>query len=48
VTDLTQDGVVLDQTPAADETRPKGSRVTIVVGRAAATPTPTVSPTPTP
>jgi len=48
VTDPAQDGVVLDQTPAADEERPKGSRVTIIVGQApAATPTPTVSPTPT-
>jgi serine/threonine-protein kinase len=48
VTDPAQDGVVLDQTPGADEERPKGSRVTIIVGQApAATPTPTVSPTPT-
>jgi serine/threonine protein kinase len=48
VTDPAQDGVVLDQTPAADEERPKGTRITIVVGRTAtATPSPTVSPTAT-
>jgi serine/threonine protein kinase len=48
VTDPTQVNVVLDQTPAADEERPKGSPVTIVVGRAATpTPSPTVSPTAT-
>jgi beta-lactam-binding protein with PASTA domain len=48
VTDPTQNGVVLEQTPAADEERPKGSRVTIVVGQLPATPTPTASPTATP
>jgi beta-lactam-binding protein with PASTA domain len=48
VTDTTQVGIVLDQTPAADDERPKGSRVTIVVGVAAtATPSPTASPTAT-
>jgi beta-lactam-binding protein with PASTA domain len=42
VTDPEQDGIVLEQNPAADEERRPGSRVTIVVGRlAAATPTPT-------
>ncbi len=48
VTDPAQDGVVLDQSPAADEERRQGSRVTIVVGRleAAATPTPTPTATP--
>jgi hypothetical protein len=40
---------VLEQSPAADEERRKGSRVTIVVGRTAtATPSPTASPTTTP
>ena len=50
VTDTAQDGVVLDQSPAPDEERRQGSRVTIVVGRldAAATPTPTPTPTATP
>jgi eukaryotic-like serine/threonine-protein kinase len=49
VTDQAQDGVVLDQTPPAGEERPKGSRVTIVVGRlGTATPSPTASPTTTP
>ena len=50
VTDPEQDGVVLDQSPAADEERRQGSRVTIVVGRleVAATPTPTPTPTATP
>ncbi|HET9740875.1 MAG TPA: PASTA domain-containing protein [Solirubrobacteraceae bacterium] len=48
VTDPEQDGVVLEQSPAADEERRQGSRVTIVVGRleAAATPTPTPTATP--
>ena len=48
VTDTAQDGVVLDQSPAPDEERRQGSRVTIVVGRldAAATPTPTPTATP--
>jgi serine/threonine-protein kinase len=41
VTDPAQDGVVLEQTPPADEERRQGSRVTIVVGRLAEeTPTP--------
>jgi eukaryotic-like serine/threonine-protein kinase len=49
VTDPAQDGIVLDQSPAADEQRRKGSRVTIVVGRpATATPSPSASPTATP
>jgi eukaryotic-like serine/threonine-protein kinase len=49
VTDPAQDGLVLEQSPAADEARPKGSRVTIVVGRAAtATPSPTATPTAVP
>jgi serine/threonine-protein kinase len=47
VTDPAQVGIVLDQSPAADEARRKGSRVTIVVGRAV-TATPTASPTTTP
>ena len=48
VTDAAQDGVVLDQSPAADEERRQGSTVTIVVGRleAAASPTPTPTATP--
>jgi eukaryotic-like serine/threonine-protein kinase len=42
ITDPAQEGVVLEQSPAAGEERRQGSRVTIVVGRvAAATPTPT-------
>jgi beta-lactam-binding protein with PASTA domain/predicted Ser/Thr protein kinase len=49
VTDEAQDGTVLDQTPAADEELPKGSRVTIVVGRLATpSPSPSASPTVTP
>jgi eukaryotic-like serine/threonine-protein kinase len=49
VTDPEQDGIVLEQNPAADEERRQGSRVTIVVGRAAeATPTPTPTATPIP
>jgi serine/threonine-protein kinase len=48
VTDPAQVGVVLSQTPDADEERAKGSRVTIVVGAAAtATPSPSASPTAT-
>jgi eukaryotic-like serine/threonine-protein kinase len=48
VTDEAENGVVLDQSPAPDEERRQGSRVTIVVGRldAAATPTPTPTATP--
>jgi beta-lactam-binding protein with PASTA domain/predicted Ser/Thr protein kinase len=48
VTDPAQDGVVLEQSPAADEERRQGSRVTIVVGRAEAAATPTPTPTSTP
>jgi beta-lactam-binding protein with PASTA domain/tRNA A-37 threonylcarbamoyl transferase component Bud32 len=44
-----EDGVVLEQSPEGDEERPKGSRVTIIVGRfGTATPSPTASPTTTP
>jgi beta-lactam-binding protein with PASTA domain/predicted Ser/Thr protein kinase len=43
-----EDGVVLEQSPAGDEERPKGSRVTIIVGRLSTTTTPTPTPTPTP
>ena len=44
-----EDGVVLEQSPAGDEERPKGSQVTIIVGRlGAATPTPTPTATVTP
>ncbi len=44
-----EDGVVLEQSPAGDEERPKGSQVTIIVGRlGAATPTPTPTATATP
>ena len=48
VTDEAEDGVVLEQSPAPDEERRQGSRVTIVVGRldVAATPTPTPTATP--
>ena len=47
-TNADEDGIVLEQNPAADEERAKGSRVTIFVGRApAGTPTPTPTPTPT-
>jgi serine/threonine-protein kinase len=43
-----EDGVVLEQSPEGDEERPKGSRVTIIVGRlGTATPTPTPTPTAT-
>jgi beta-lactam-binding protein with PASTA domain/predicted Ser/Thr protein kinase len=43
-----EDGVVLEQSPQGDEDRPKGSRVTIIVGRlGTATPTPTPTPTAT-
>jgi serine/threonine-protein kinase len=48
VTDPAQDGVVLEQSPAPDEERRQGSRVTIVVGRAEAAATPTPTPTATP
>ncbi len=47
-TSAEEDGVVLEQSPAGDEERPKGSRVTIIVGRlGTATPTPTPTPTAT-
>jgi eukaryotic-like serine/threonine-protein kinase len=48
VTDPAQDGVVIEQSPEAGGTAPKGSKVTIVVGELSAQPTPTPSPTPTP
>jgi beta-lactam-binding protein with PASTA domain len=44
VTDPADEGIVLEQSPAAGEERRQGSRVTIVVGRVAAA-TPTPSPT---
>jgi eukaryotic-like serine/threonine-protein kinase len=48
VTDPAQNGIVVEQTPAADEERRQGSRVTIVVGRVGTpTPSPTASPTAT-
>jgi serine/threonine protein kinase len=47
VTDEAQDGVVLEQSPAAEEERRLGSTVTIVVGRLEATPTATPTPSPT-
>jgi serine/threonine-protein kinase len=46
VTDPAQDGVVVQQNPEAGGSAKKGTVVTIVVGKLAATPTP--SPTPTP
>jgi eukaryotic-like serine/threonine-protein kinase len=46
-TNADEDGIVLEQNPAADEERAQGSRVTIIVGRLEATETPTASPTPT-
>jgi beta-lactam-binding protein with PASTA domain len=50
--DPAQDGVVVDQNPAAGEPRKRGSTVTIQVARVTSTPTPTptatVTPTPTP
>ena len=45
ITDPAEEGIVLDQTPAAGEERRQGSRVTIVVGRAQPETTPTPSPT---
>jgi eukaryotic-like serine/threonine-protein kinase len=48
VTDPAQDGVVVQQSPEAGGTAPKGSRVTIVVGKLSTKPTPTPSPSPTP
>jgi beta-lactam-binding protein with PASTA domain len=48
VTTEEENGIVLEQTPAGDEERAKGSRVTIVVGRlGTATPSPTATATPT-
>jgi serine/threonine-protein kinase len=47
VTDPNQVGRVIDQSPDPGEQRPRGSQVTITVGRAAA-PSPTPSPSPTP
>jgi eukaryotic-like serine/threonine-protein kinase len=47
VTDPAEDGIVLEQSPAAGEERRQGSRVTIVVGgvaEATATPSPTTVP----
>jgi eukaryotic-like serine/threonine-protein kinase len=43
-TDAAQDGIVLEQSPSAGEERRQGSRVTITVGRVAAS-TPTPEPT---
>jgi beta-lactam-binding protein with PASTA domain/predicted Ser/Thr protein kinase len=48
VTDPAQDGFVIEQTPAAGQTAPKGSRVRIVIGKLSTKPTPTPSPTPAP
>ena len=51
VTDPAQDGVVLEQRPAAGERRTRGARVTIVIGRLqtpAGQPTPTPTPAATP
>jgi len=47
VTVSSQDGVVIDQTPAANTTANKNSTVTIVVGHFKAPPTPTTPTTPT-
>ena len=47
VTVASQDGVVIDQTPAANTTANKNSTVTIVVGHFKAPPTPTTPTTPT-
>jgi serine/threonine-protein kinase len=47
ITDPAQEGIVLEQSPSAGEERRQGSRVTIIVGRAAPetpTPTPTTVP----
>ena len=47
-----EDGIVLDQDPSPDTPRPKGSTVTITVGRfepgTEPTPEPTTTPAPTP
>jgi beta-lactam-binding protein with PASTA domain/predicted Ser/Thr protein kinase len=48
VTDPAQDGVVIEQSPEAGGTAPKGTRVTIVIGKLSTAATPTPSPTPTP
>jgi eukaryotic-like serine/threonine-protein kinase len=46
VTSSEEDGIVLEQIPGADEERPKGSRVRIVVGQLG-TPSPTATASPT-
>jgi beta-lactam-binding protein with PASTA domain len=46
VTDPAQNGVVIQQDPQSGGTAKKGTVVTIVVGKLAATPTPSPSPTP--
>jgi eukaryotic-like serine/threonine-protein kinase len=46
--DPTQVGNVLSESPPAGQRRPKGSTVTIVVGKATPTPTPTPTASPTP
>jgi serine/threonine-protein kinase len=48
ITDPADEGIVLEQEPAAGEERRQGSRVTIVVGRVTPEPTTTPSPTPVP
>jgi serine/threonine-protein kinase len=48
ITDPADEGMVLDQSPAAGEERRQGSRVTIIVGRAAPEATATPSPTTVP
>ena len=45
---IDQDGIVIDQDPAAGEQRKKGSRVTIVVGKFEPPLNPEPTPTPTP
>jgi beta-lactam-binding protein with PASTA domain/predicted Ser/Thr protein kinase len=47
-TNQDEDGVVLDQSPAAGEQRKRGSTVTIRVGHLAASASPTPSPSPSP
>ena len=46
VTDPAQDGLVIEQAPGAGESAPKGSRVSIVIGKLSTKPTPTPSPAP--
>jgi len=48
VSDPAQDGLVIEQTPEAGGPAPKGSKVTIVVGKLSTKPTPTPSPAPAP